>query len=265
MHIQVENPLAAHALWTALVGLADRTTETCLSLETSPPPFCTAHIVGDGKDHFLITGVNASFRISRTADIENNVFTYSAHTSGVVGKQILKSQGWQHRGSIDAVPFLSGLLEVVQTLSNPAGAVLRDKIASAEVTAKIKSAARSTFRRQLALLADESVNFRCFFQQHRPESDITQLVESQLTGVKAGVYSYASMDGTGDPDTIVVKAESGEVAMLAIVNENLMFLTSSKPLGQLMEFIKGISTPFIDSLVDPTSYVYGILNSVTVE
>jgi hypothetical protein len=265
MHIHVENPLAAHALWTALVGLADRTVESCLSLETSPPPFCTAHVVGSGKDHFLITGVNASFRISRVADIEDNSFVYTAHTSGAVGKVILKAQGWEHRESIDAVAFLSGMLEVVQLLSRPAGAVLRDKIASAEVTTKIKSKARQTFRRQLALLTNETVSFRCFYQQHKSDTDIVQLVESQLVGVEPGFYSYVSMDGTGDPDTIVVKAESGEVALLTIVNDNLLFMTSSKPLGLLMDFIKGVSTPFIDSLVDRTSYVYGILNTVSVE
>lgn len=265
MNIRVENPLAAHALWTALVGLADRTVEGCLCAEKSPPPYTVTHVVGLSKDHLIITAANASCRITQICDIEDNAIKYTAHTDGAVGKVICKEQSWEHRGSIDAVEFLSGLLQFVQLYRSIDGASVRAKLSGAEVTVEIKGKARIAFRRQLNHLTGNQVSHRCFYQQHKTESDLVQLIESQLTGVEPGIYSYVSMDGTGDPDTIVVKAESGEVALLTIVNENLLFLTSSKPLGKLMDFMKGISTPFIDSLVDETSYVYGILNTVSVE
>lgn len=264
MQITVNNPLAAHSLWTTLASLADRTVEGCVCDQGSVFPYTLVLFKGDTTEHLTINAANASYRISKLIDIEQGVTTYQAQKQGYVGDVVKKVMGWSRIGKIEATTFFAGLIEFVQTYSTPAGANIREQLSKAEVHSALANASKATFYKILGEIEQNQLDLREFYSQKDGMTDIAQIATGRLPNSLTGIYSYASLSGNGRVDTLVVKAESGEVATVGIVDGKYVMLSSSKKLMDLVQFSNGISGHFVSSLVDKTSFVYELLNTVTV-
>lgn len=275
MQITASNPLAAHSLWTTLVSLADRTIEGCTCGKTGVFPYTLTHYVSshdvetrrdrDCVEHLTITASNASFRVTRIIDIAEGTTTYMAQKQGYVGDVIKKVLGWGTRVSIDAVEFFSGLIEFVQTFSTPDGAIIREQLSQAEVKSIESNVSKAAFYKTVVDFEDSRLDLRDFYSQKVNITDVAQIVRERLPRIDAGVYTYASLEGSGSADTLVVKAASGEVATIRIIDGKYHMLSSSQKLMDLVKFSGGITASFITSLVDTDSIVHGLLNQVTVE
>lgn len=265
MQITNSNPLAAHALWGALTSLADRVHDGCVCAKEGFFPYSVIHFLSGENEHIVISATNATHRVSRIANIEEGTFEYRAQEQGVVGNVIHHHMGYCGQYAVDAVDYLGGLIKFIPDYRQADAYELRQSLSKGEVVSHLKNAARINFRKQLEQVKDKVINPRCFFQQGSMLTDLAQIVDTRVAGVKPGIYSYASMDGTGDPDCVVIIAESGEVALLSIIEEKLLLMTSSPKLAELIDFMKGVSASFIDSLVEKDGYAYGVLNTVSVK
>jgi hypothetical protein len=266
MQITASNPLAAHSLWTTLVSLADRTVEGCACGQQGVFPYTVVHYSGEAVDHLTINASNASFRISRIIDIEEATTSYLAQKQGYVGDVIKKVMKWTTRGSIDATEFFAGLIEFVQTYTTPDGAAIREQLSQAEAESIRSNVSKAAFYKALVDHESNRLDLRDFFSQnYRFADDLEQIVIERLPRIDAGIYTYASLNGTGSADTLVVKAPSGEVAVVFIVNGKYTMRTSSKKLVDLVQLTNGIDASFISSLIDSDSIIHGLLNQVTVE
>ena len=262
MQITVSNPLAAHSLWVTLASLADRTVEGCVCGQEGVFPYTVVLFKGDTTEHLTINAANASYRVSKLIDIEQGVTTYQAQKQGYVGDVVKKIMGWSRVGKIDATTFFAGLIEFVQTFSTPAGATIREQLSKAEVHSVLANASKATFYKTLEGIEDK-LDLRAFYTQRDGMTDVAQIVTNRLPNTLPGVYAYASLNGTSVQDTIVVKAESGEVATVALTDGKYVVMSSSKKLMDLVEFSNGVSGHFVASLVDKTSFVHSTLNAWT--
>lgn len=266
MQITVSNPLAAHSLWTTLASLADRVVEGCVCGQVGVFPYTLTLFKGDITEHLTINASNASYRVSKLIDIEKGVTTYQAQKQGYVGDVIKETLRWyKHTAEMDAVKFLSGLIEFVQTYTTPDGAKIREELAKAEAKSIQSNVSRIVFYQTIEALQDKPLDLREFYSQKDSMTDIAQIVTNRLPNSLNGIYTYTSLSGVGRPDTLVVKAESGHVATVSIVDGKYVMMSSCKKLMDLVDLTGGISGQFVTSLVDKTSFVYGVLNTVDVE
>lgn len=275
MQITASNPLAAHSLWTTLVSLADRTIEGCTCGKTGVFPYTLVHYVSshdvetrrdrDCVEHLTVNASNASFRITRIIDIAEGTTTYMAQKQGYVGDVIKKVLGWGTRVSIDATEFFAGMIEFVQTFSTPDGAIIREQLSQAEVKSIESNVSKAAFYKTLVDHEKNRLDMRDFYSQRAGITDVAQITADRLPRTEAGVYTYASLEGSGSADTLVVKAASGEVATVRVVDGKYCVFSSSMKLMDLIQFADGVSANFITSLVDTDSVVHGLLNQVTVE
>jgi hypothetical protein len=275
MQITVSNPLAAHSLWTTLTSLVDRTVEGCVCGKEGIFPYTLTlfkNVVDDDLsrrdrddvEHLTINASNASYRVSRIIDVAAGTTSYHAQKKGYVGGVVKRTMGWSNHASIDATDFFAGLIEFAQTFTTPDGAKIRERMAKAEAHSLLANESKATFYKTLADI-EARLDLRAFYTQKDGVTDIAQISINRMPNTLPGIYAYASLDGTSALDTIVVKAESGEVASVALVDGKYVMLSSSKKLMDLVQFSNGISGHFVASLVDKTSFVYGLLNTVTVE
>jgi hypothetical protein len=265
MQITNSNPLAAHALWGALTSLADRVHEGCVCAKEGFFPYSVTLFQSGENEHLVITAANASHRVSRIGNLDEGTYEYRTQANGIVGQVIHQAMGYDGMYAVDAIDYLGGLIKFIPDFRRADAHELRLSLTKGETVSHLKNVARIQFRNQLAKAQGNSIHFREFYESRSMMTDLAQLIDSRVPNIKAGVHTYASIDGTGVEDCLVIKAESGEVALLTIVEEKLRLMTSSAQLARLIDFMKGVSASFVDSLIERDGYAYGVLNTVSVK
>lgn len=268
MQITVSNLLASEALWATMTKLADRVVDGCACGLPGVFPYTVVHYKGSTGEveHLTINASNANFRVSRILDVAEGTITYICQKGGYVGRVIKRHLELNGHSEVDAVQFFAGLINYIDMYRTEEGAHIRGELAKGETYSLLKNKARCSFYNQLRLNADMVLEVRAFFSQTSPLADVVQIADTGLVSVRAGVYVYRSLEGKGSVDTLVVKADNGDVAVIHLPKSGkFQFHTNSKQLYLMMDYVKGVGASFIDSLVDTNSFIHGLLNQVTVE
>jgi hypothetical protein len=261
MKIHNTNPIAAQALWGALVAMADSPAEACVCHLKGTPYSVRVTEDNGHRQHLVISAANASYRVSRIECLDDSVEYVHAEQS-YFGKAIHKHFGWGE--GVDAVTFLTGLIEYIQVYRSFQGVEIREELAFAEVKNSVRKTARLFFRNHLEEATD--LQPRKFFNQDdKSLTDIQQLIEG-YGDIKPGTYRYASLSGQNVNDTILVVTEAGTRAVLNLDKDNhFKLLTKNPDLLALVDLAGGgINEAFVNSLIGVKGYARRVLNTVEI-
>lgn len=259
MKINTTNLVATEALWTALVNQADHrvSLQDGERLKSLLPYQVYACQYDSGKQRLIIMGNNKAYAVDRKVGVEE--VTYEIASGSIMAEIVHDTLGFETEGVIQSDCYLSGLIEFISNYRQPQGRATRERIAELEVVSEAEKEKTAVFNELLA--GAPTLTAHSFYNRHDTDSDRHQLIASPKPNIDAGVYSYASFDGAGVPDTLVFVSETNRNVAIAYIDVKGVAIEFAHPeLRELLGEVKPQAKRVLNGLVSPDSIISRIFD-----
>lgn len=260
MKLLNRNPIAAAALWNALVNLADNKYDQ-ITNGKGLEPYSVVVAAGDDAQQVVIVGNNAAYRVNRYTD-DKGVVEYRVNRGGDMYDAVHEACGWNKREELDADRYLTGLIDYVSRFRTPDGSELRHELAQREVSHRRHKATKNAFSGLMASAESKVLTAHDFYKADIDIPDLQQLQDTALTNVAPGMYVYASFEGQGVLDTLVfVSKTRHNVVLFRLEDHKIKLYTRHDILAKLIHQTQMPIAAVMAGLGDPTSFASEALDA----